>query len=341
MINYNQDIAPLRQQYFPMLSGERGFDAAMKYRQEVVMPMRQQTMKLQQQALAMQQQEMAFEKQQFDLGRAREKAKRESEAFKMAPMIQEKVSSLLDEATGTPAERFAELGKLSVSIAPYLTAGSPLSQMISATGNTIKSQDVFVKEEEAKALRAKQEEERQDQRDLTLVQGFAARGQTDKAQEIAARRGGVSEFEELGMATGTQTYMSGIQEAERREAGARASARQKDVAGYLSRLDKYTTGLSDLGFVETYAVTEGDVTTKPPETELQPDSKAKVIGTLKFLTGLSDDQLEKIIGEQSDIKLINLAKSLIAAREFELTPQPSSSSSSSSSSSLWSPDPTQ
>jgi hypothetical protein len=153
-------------------------------------------------------------------------------------------------------------------------------------------------------------------------------GETDKAQEIAARMGGVSEFEELGMATGTRTYMSGVQESERREAGARASARQKDVAGYLSRLDKYTTGLSDLEFVETHAVTEGDVTTKPPETELQPDSKAKVIGALKFLTGLSDENLaEKISEAKSDADLVTLAKSLIAAREFELTPRPSSQSS--------------
>ena len=64
-IDYNQDIAPLRQEYFPMLAGERGFDQAMKYRQDVLMPMQMQTMKLEQHAMSMQRQDLAYEAQKF------------------------------------------------------------------------------------------------------------------------------------------------------------------------------------------------------------------------------------------------------------------------------------
>ena len=65
MIDYNQDIAPLRQNYFPTLVGERGFDQSMDYHNKVLMPMRMQTMKLEQHAMSMKRQDLAFETQKL------------------------------------------------------------------------------------------------------------------------------------------------------------------------------------------------------------------------------------------------------------------------------------
>ena len=60
-IDYDQDIAPLRRQYFPMLVGNQGFDQAMKYREEVTVPMQDRTMKLQSNLRSLQQQKLTFE----------------------------------------------------------------------------------------------------------------------------------------------------------------------------------------------------------------------------------------------------------------------------------------
>ena len=93
-IDYNQDIAPLRQQYFPMLIGERAFDQAMKYRKEVIEPMRDRTMKLRSNRMSLQQQELSFEKQKFDLRKQRDDIRRERDFLDTMPMIEDRMREI-------------------------------------------------------------------------------------------------------------------------------------------------------------------------------------------------------------------------------------------------------
>jgi hypothetical protein len=103
-IDFNQDIAPLRQQYFPMLMGERGFDQAMKYRQEVLMPMQQETLKMQRDELAYKHQKMAFRQQRDNL-------RREREASNVIPMIEDRLRDIRtsDEDLQKKREAFTDL----------------------------------------------------------------------------------------------------------------------------------------------------------------------------------------------------------------------------------------
>jgi len=103
-IDFNQDIAPLRQQYFPMLMGERGFDQAMKYRQEVLMPMQQETLKMQRDELAYKHQKMAFRQQRDNL-------RREREASNVIPMIEDRLRDIRtsDEDPQKKREAFTDL----------------------------------------------------------------------------------------------------------------------------------------------------------------------------------------------------------------------------------------
>jgi len=93
-IDYNQDIAPLRQQYFPMLIGDAAFDQGMKFRKEVLEPMRDRTMKMRSNRMALQQQELSFEKQKFDLRKQRDDIRRERDFLDTMPMIEDRMREI-------------------------------------------------------------------------------------------------------------------------------------------------------------------------------------------------------------------------------------------------------
>lgn len=332
MIDYNQDIAPLRQQYFPMLAGERGFDQAMKYRQEVLMPMQQQTMKMQQMQKQIQLQDLAFKKSKFELRQVRDKAKRDSEAFAMKPVIDEKLNSLLGDETKTASEKFVEFGKLSLSVAPYLTAGSPLSQMFNATSDTLKSISLAEEQQERKALREKTEQERLEAKDVALIESAAKIGDFDLAKDIDARTEGTSIAERLAMAAGKQAYETSQAQKLAAEESAKAQAYQKSVEDYTSTLKTYQSSLANLkysgGGIQTDAQgnTLRDSKGDPVVAEgskLEGISKQKLIGSLKFLyPSLSPKAFEAIIKNSSDVDLLRLAQESIAKDLAKFTPVP-------------------
>ena len=97
ILDYNQDIAPFKQEYFPMLVGDRAFDQAMSYRQDVLMPMQQQIMKLKQEDLAFKQQKLAFRKQRNEL-------RMERESNSSIPMIDNRLREIRT-SEATPMEK--------------------------------------------------------------------------------------------------------------------------------------------------------------------------------------------------------------------------------------------
>lgn len=146
MIDYNQDIAPLRQQYFPMLTGERGFDQAMKFRQDVLMPMQQHTMKMQQHQMNMRQQELAYKDQKFKLRQARISARRENEAMDRLPEVINQINGILDDPDKGVFDQQRDLAKLQMQYTP-IAKFSPLVNNLFNSAS--KSVDARYKQQES------------------------------------------------------------------------------------------------------------------------------------------------------------------------------------------------
>jgi len=310
-IDFNQDIAPLRQQYFPMLAGERGFDQAMKYRQEVLMPMREQTLNLYRTQQQIRSQDLAFEQQQFAFQQAREKAKRENEAFAMKPVIDEKINSLLDDEVMSTDDKMAELGKLSLSVAPYLTRDSPLTQMFSVTSGILQSQAASEQKKKAEALRKEKET-------LGLVDLASKIGKFDLAEELASADG-ISTAESLMMAAGKQSYEQGQQEKERLTKLAEAKAYGEATSNYVDLLKNFKSSLAGLKFKEGDPETNKDGEVVRDVSELDPSSKQQLLGALKFLyPSMSNDEFDK----SSDVNLLRLANETVSSEMAKYTPKP-------------------
>ena len=322
-IDFNQDIAPLRQQYFPMLAGERGFDQAMKYRQEVLMPMREQTLNLYRTQQQIRSQDLAFEQQQFAFQQAREKAKRENEAFAMKPVIDEKINSLLDDEVMSTDDKMAELGKLSLSVAPYLTRDSPLTQMFSVTSGIFQSQAASEQKKKAEALRKEKET-------LGLVDLASKIGKFDLAEELASADG-ISTAESLMMAAGKQSYEQGQQEKERLTKLAEAKAYGEATSNYVDLLKNFKSSLAGLTFKSGGIVTEDGEIVRDSEgnpvaaekSDLDPTSKQQLLGALKFLyPSMSDDEFDDRFGKSSDVNLLRLANETVSNEMAKYTPKP-------------------
>lgn len=310
-IDFNQDIAPLRQQYFPMLVGEQAFDQAMKYRQEVLMPMREQTLNLYRTQQQIRSQDLAFEQQQFAFQQAREKAKRENEAFAMKPVIDEKINSLLDDEVMSTDDKMAELGKLSLSVAPYLTRDSPLTQMFSVTSGIFQSQAASEQKKKAEALRKEKET-------LGLVDLASKIGKFDLAEELASADG-ISTAESLMMAAGKQSYEQGQQEKERLTKLAEAKAYGEATSNYVDLLKNFKSSLAGLKFKEGDPETNKDGEVVRDVSELDPSSKQQLLGALKFLyPSMSDDEF----GKSSDVNLLRLANETVSSEMAKYTPKP-------------------
>ena len=111
MIDFNQDIAPYRQQFFPMLAGKQGFDSAMQFHQTVYMPMQEQLMKLRQQDLAYRTQKLAFREKRDDM-------RREREANEAIPMIEDRLREIRtsDATAMEKREAFTDLAMSNVGL---------------------------------------------------------------------------------------------------------------------------------------------------------------------------------------------------------------------------------
>jgi len=199
-INYNQDIAPLRQQYFPMLAGERGFDEAMKYRQEVIMPMQTHTMKMQQHTMAMQQQELSYEKQKMDLQKARRDAQRQNEALEFSPKIESLVNGILDDETLSPLQKSEQLNRNLVDYSSVISYSPILSSKFGAAFKAIDSQ---------KSIETKAEQDRLKEQNkyLDAIKIAASAGDIDLVNELASMDDEVTPLERA-LQSGAETAKS-------------------------------------------------------------------------------------------------------------------------------------
>ncbi len=154
MINYNQDIAPLRQQYFPMLMGERGFDQAMKYRQEVIMPMQTHTMKMQSHAMSMQAQDLANEKLKFDLMQSRQKAKSQLDFMEKLPDLMGRIEGITSDPEKDSYTATKDLIGLQMEYLPSAQHNPLISNLFNFAGNSINVDRIRQEKEDRKEKEA-------------------------------------------------------------------------------------------------------------------------------------------------------------------------------------------
>lgn len=154
MIDFNQDIAPLRQQYFPMLVGEQAFDQAMKYRQEVLMPMRMQTMKMQQHAMSMRAQDLAYEKQKFDLMQSRQKAKSQLDFMEKLPDLMARLEGITSDPEKDSYTATKELISLQMEYLPSAQHNPLVGNLFNFAGNSITLDRIRQEKEDREAEKA-------------------------------------------------------------------------------------------------------------------------------------------------------------------------------------------
>ena len=129
-IDFNQDIAPLRQQYFPMLVGEQAFDQAMKYRQEVLMPMRMQTMQMEDRERKIRQDELSYKRQKLAFRQQRDQLRREREAASAIPMIEDRLREIRT-SDATPMEKREAFTDLAMANVGLVNTSPVISSMFS------------------------------------------------------------------------------------------------------------------------------------------------------------------------------------------------------------------
>ena len=158
-IDYDQDIAPLRQQYFPMIAGDKGFDQAMKFRQETIMPMQLHTMKLEQHSMSMRQQDIAYENQKLELSRSRQKTQSQLQFMEKLPDLMVELESLVGDPDIDPYEANKSLLHLQMKYLPSAQHNPLLSNLLTSAGASLNTDRIRREKEDAAALRASEREE--------------------------------------------------------------------------------------------------------------------------------------------------------------------------------------
>ena len=190
MIDYNQDIAPLRQNYFPSLVGERSFDQSMDFHNKVFMPMRMQTMKLEQHAMAMKRQDLAFETQKLSLQKARRDAQRQNQALEYAPKIDSLVNGILDNDALSPLEQQEELNRSLVQYASVIPYSPVLASKITAAEKAIGAKKSIEDQEKKDKLEVKQDKLREEARYLDALKTAMSSGNTELANKLVTMPSG-------------------------------------------------------------------------------------------------------------------------------------------------------
>ncbi|MBV33336.1 MAG: hypothetical protein CMK36_07895 [Porticoccaceae bacterium] len=187
-IDYNQDIAPLHQQYFPMLMGERDFDQAMKYHQEVIMPMQAQTMKMEQHAMSMQAQDLANKKLNSTLMQSMQKAKNEAEAHQMIPDFVDAQLGMANDPSKDAFEKTQGIAAIYAQLPPSALTNPAITAVFGAANSMAQAQ--FNSEKY-------KQEQREKQQRLQLAQDNKREAENQKIMEAYAKSGNVKALEEM------------------------------------------------------------------------------------------------------------------------------------------------
>ena len=112
-LDFNQDIAPLRQQYFPMLTGAREFDRNLAYDQEVLSPLRQRVVGLQESIIGLKRQDMLYQSQKLALEQKREDMRMQREQNEAVPLIEQRLAEI-ETSDETPSQKMQRMREYAV-----------------------------------------------------------------------------------------------------------------------------------------------------------------------------------------------------------------------------------
>lgn len=195
-IDYNQDIAPLRQQYFPMLAGDRGFDQAMDYHQKVFMPMQQHTMKLEQHAMSMQRQDLAYETQKFSLAQSRQKAKSQLDFMEKLPDLMSQLDAITKDPEKDSYTATKDLIGLQMQYAPSMQHNPLIGTLFTSANNALNVDRARQEKEEREA-------EKEESRKFGRMSQLAQIGATDEVVRAAGEEIDAEELDYIGL---SKTY---------------------------------------------------------------------------------------------------------------------------------------
>lgn len=262
-IDFNQDIAPLRQQYFPMLAGERGFDQAMKYRQEVLVPMQQQTMQMQDNQMRMRQQELAYKQQKSAFRQQRDKLRMDREYSNSIPMIEERLREIRT-SEDSPMEKSEAFTDFAMGNIGLISRSPMISSMFSFQNSLMQSQ---------MAANAKSQQAAQNALNLT-------------ANDYRQRTYATPEFDEniyrgiLGGEISDQQTSSILSDAAERKKLQTAKDAEKDPI--VEAAEKAYTKTESASLGDAYDETTG----KTSFSQLNPEDYDELIDELLILRGI-------------------------------------------------------
>ena len=319
-IDYNQDIAPLRQQYFPMLAGERGFDQSMKYRQDVLMPMRMQTMKIEQHAMSMKRQEIAFESQKLGLQKARKDAQRQNEALEYAPKIDSLVNGILDDDTLSPLEQQEELNRSLVDYSSVIAYSPVLASKVTAAEKAIGAQQSIEDQKKKDALQVKQDKLREEAKYLDALKTAMSSGNKDLADKLVTMPSGdggvaITPLEEAlksGAASKHSDLVDAIQASKQK---AEEEIRKQNLALYQGYFDQ----VSKIEAKES----EYDPDNENPEYALEEDDRGNLIALYSALDPVKypATHAKEILKEVSDRELRSALLGSLATKINKFSPK--------------------
>lgn len=224
-IDFNQDIAPLRQQYFPALVGDRAFDQAMKYRQEVTLPMRANSMKRRQQ-------ELAYESQKLDLQKARKAAQNQNDALEFRPQIDSLINGILDDETLSPLEKSEELSRGQMTYAPQLIHSPVISSIFGAAFKAADSQRSIEAKGEQDKIKAKMLEQKKQLEYNEAIKIARGLGDTDLVTRLVEADGDVSLIDEASQRSAEDTKSSLNESYRNSQRAAQDVDRKERLANY-------------------------------------------------------------------------------------------------------------
>lgn len=127
-LDFAQDIAPLRQQYFPMLSGTAAFDRNMEYETTVLDPLRQRLANAQKDAVNLQIQNVAFQRQKMALRQQRDEMRQQKELLEAQPFIEKRLEEIR-LSDGTPQQKREAFTKVAMENVGLISRSPVLSSL--------------------------------------------------------------------------------------------------------------------------------------------------------------------------------------------------------------------
>lgn len=136
MIDFDQDIAPLRQQYFP--EDARAFEQAMAFRQQQLMPMQMQTLKILDNQQRRETAALNYQAAQLSLDEKKKEIENRQMYRGLEPEIAARIDSIFEDPSKSAADKGDELFALQREYVGAATNSPLIQTLFTASGNHLR-----------------------------------------------------------------------------------------------------------------------------------------------------------------------------------------------------------